>query len=487
MVVAALAAASAAAVGAPPPAAAPIRAVTVRVTAKDFAFVLSRRSVPRGTTVRFLVRNTGAAPHDFVIGGRRTRVLRPGGSQTLTVRFSEAGTVRFLCSVPGHVGLGMQGRFGVSRPAPPPSPPPPPPPPTTVAGTVRLTEIARFASVTHVSAPPEDVRRLFVVQQTGLIRVLVDGVPRSEPYLDISDRVLGGSSEPGLLSVAFPPNHATSGLAYVFYNARQGNGDIRISEFRQTPGDPNRLDPASERVLLEIRKPWENHNGGLLQFDRSGMLYASVGDGDSGVLNPPGAFAQRRDDLLGNILRIDPRGAPYAVPGDNPFVDEVGVRPEIWAYGLRNPWRFWLDEQTGRLFVGDVGLGAREEIDLVPAGRSGLNFGWPCLEGTLPFDTSATCVDSVGPIWESDRSDGGCSVILGVVARDPRLPALAGRLLYGDFCTGRLAALTVPADSVTADVELGLAVPRLSSFGTDGLGRIHVATIDGIVYRLDPA
>jgi hypothetical protein len=240
-------------------------------------------------------------------------------------------------------------------------------------------------------------------------------------------------------------------------------------------------------VLLEIRKPWENHNGGLLQFDRNGLLYASVGDGDSGVLNPPGAFAQRRDDLLGNLLRIDPSGDPYAVPPDNPFVGVEGVRPEIWAYGLRNPWRFWLDEPTGRLFVGDVGLGAREEIDLVPAGRSGLNFGWPCLEGTLPFDASATCVDPVAPVWESDRSDGGCSVILGVVARDPRLPALTGRLLYGDFCTGRLAALTVPADRVTADDDLGLVAPRLSSFGTDGLGRVHLTTIDGVVYRLDPA
>ena len=141
---------------------------------------------------------------------------------------------------------------------------------------------------------------------------------------------------------------------------------------------------STSRTVLEIVKPWENHNGGMLQFGPDGYLYASVGDGDSGVRNRPGAFAQRRDELLGNILRIDPRGGtPYRVPADNPFVGLTDVRPEIWAYGLRNPWRFWIDAATGSMLIGDVGLGNAEEIDVIPPGAKGLNFGWPCFEGTI--------------------------------------------------------------------------------------------------------
>lgn len=460
--------------------------MTVRVTAKEFSFALSRRSVPRGSTVRFVVRNVGAQPHDFVIAGRRTKVLAPKATQTIRMTFRKTGTYAFVCSVPGHAQAGMRGRFGVGRAAPAP---PPSPPPVVISGSAALTEVGRFDRPVHVAAAPAEPRVLGVVEQRGTVQRVVDGVAAAEPWLDLRDRVKADSSEPGLLSLAFSPAYATDRTAYVFYNARRGNGDIRISAFTHPPGAPGRFDPASERVLLEIRKPWENHNGGLLQFGRDGTLYASVGDGDSGVLHPPGAFAQSRDDLLGGILRIDPRGAPYAIPADNPFVDVDGVRPEIWAYGLRNPWRFWLDAATGRMLIGDVGLGQREEIDLVPRGASGLNFGWPCFEGTAAFDASQTCAGAVAPIWESDRSDGGCSVIAGVVVRDPRLPALAGRFLFGDFCTGRLEALTLDVVSgrVTRRDDLGLRVPELSSFGVDAAGKVHVTSLDGRVYRLDPA
>jgi glucose/arabinose dehydrogenase len=229
-----------------------------------------------------------------------------------------------------------------------------------------------------VTAPPGDVRRLFVVEQTGAVRILRDGELLPDPFLDLRDEVKL-SSEPGLLSIAFAPDYAKSGLFYVFYNSTAGNGDIHITEFRRHPTDPNRADRYSERILLTITKPWENHNGGMLQFGPDGYLYASVGDGDSGVLNPPGFFAQRRDELLGNILRIDPRdGDPYAVPKDNPFVDLDGVRPEIWAYGLRNPWRFWIDPETGLLWVGDVGERAEEEISV---GSGDRHYGYPFEEG----------------------------------------------------------------------------------------------------------
>jgi glucose/arabinose dehydrogenase len=226
----------------------------------------------------------------------------------------------------------------------------------------------------------------------------------------------------------------------------------------------------------------------MLQFGPDGTLYASVGDGDPGALHPPGFYAQRRDDLLGNVLRIDPRsGDPYAVPPDNPFLGVDGVRPEIWAYGLRNPWRFWIDAESGRTFVGDVGSTSREEVNLVPRGGSGLNFGWPCFEGTLVFDAGTTCERPVFPLLERPTSDAGCALIGGVVARDGRLPDLAGRYLYGDLCAGTITALATDGRVVTASDELGLSVPLLTSFGVDAAGRTYVTSGAGPVYRLDPA
>jgi glucose/arabinose dehydrogenase len=247
------------------------------------------------------------------------------------------------------------------------------------------------------------------------------------------------------------------------------------------------VDPASERVLLTIEKPYENHNGGMLQFGPDGFLYASVGDGDPGVLNPAGFFAQRLDSLLGSILRIDPPGGdPYAIPGDNPFVGVPGARPEIWAYGLRNPWRFWIDQRTGTTIIADVGSTSREELDLVPDGKSGLNFGWPCFEGSLVFDADAVCNRPVAPLHEFPREKGVCALIGGLVTRDARIPALAGRYLYGDLCTGRITAVAIQGSKVTAVGDLGLEVPTLTSFGVDALGRVYVTSGAGDVYRLDP-
>ena len=460
-------------------------ALTVRVDARDFSYTLSRSSVPVGTPVTFVVRNRGSAPHDFVIAGRRTRILPPGATASLRTTFTRRGQKAFLCSVPGHARLGMRGRFGVGAPAAA-SPPPPPPPPIVVAGSARLTEVGRFERPVHVTAPPGDDRRLFVVEQAGRVRVVEDGAVRQEPFLDLRDEVML-TSEPGLLSLAFAPDWATSRLAYVFYNQRKGNGDIRIAEVRARAANTSVADTATLRTVLEIVKPWENHNGGMLQFGPDGYLYASVGDGDSGVLNRPGAFAQSRDELLGNILRIDPRGGvPYAVPNDNPFVGEDGVRPEIWAYGLRNPWRFWIDHASRQTVIADVGLGRSEELDVVPAGAGGLNFGWPCFEGTLPQDPGARCAEAVPPALELGRENGSCSVIGGVVVHDPRLPALAGRYLFGDYCTGAIESVRLEGGTLVDRVPLRLVVPELSSFGVDGAGRVYVTSTGGAVYRLDP-
>jgi glucose/arabinose dehydrogenase len=351
---------------------------------------------------------------------------------------------------------------------------------------VTLTSVATFERPVLVTAPPDDARRIFVVEQAGVVRVVRDGEVQPEPFLDIREQVKLGS-EPGLLSLAFAPDYVESGRLYVFYNARSGNGDLRLVEFRRSAANPDRAERYSARLVLTIVKPWENHNGGMLQFGPDGMLYVSVGDGDSGILNPPGTFAQRRDELLGDILRIDPRtGDPYTTPDDNPFVGQDGVRAEIWAYGLRNPWRFWIDAETGTMFIGDAGNARREEVDLARLDDGGANFGWPCFEGSLTFDETATCDGAIPPLLEYPRADPACAIVGGIVVRDPRLPALEGRYLYGDFCAGAISAVTLGGDRVASVEELDLMVPQLASFGVDGVGRVYATSLLGEVFRLDP-
>ena len=457
--------------------------LAIRVDARDFSFKLSRRAFPAGSSVRFVVRNRGTTTHDFVVKGRRTRTLRPGQSQAITVKFPRKGTYRFLCSVEGHARLGMKGSLGVATK---PAPPPLPPPPVDTSDVAALVRIGTFEQPVLVTAPPGDTQRIFVVEQTGTVQVVRGGEVLPRPFLDLRGQVTA-AGESGLLSVAFAPDYQESGLVYAFYNLRGGYGDVRIAEFRRDSSDPDVVDPSTERAVLTIPKPYENHNGGMLQFGPDGYLYLSVGDGDPGALNPAGFFAQRLDDLLGGILRIDPRGAvPYAVPSDNPFVGVSDARPEIWAYGLRNPWRFWVDHECGSLIVGDVGSTSREEINLIPQGASGLNFGWPCFEGTLVFDPATTCVRAVFPLLEIPRENGVCALIGGVVSRDPRIPALTGRYLYGDLCSGEITTIAIEGGAVTASALLGLVVPGLTSFGVDALRRVYATSGGGEVYRLDP-
>jgi glucose/arabinose dehydrogenase len=459
--------------------------VTVQVVARDFSFKLSRGSASVGSTVRFVVRNRGQTVHDFVVKGRRTRRLQPGRSQTITLRFPRKGMFTFLCSVSGHARLGMKGTFGVGIRTPAS---PPPPPPVVVSGTANLTRVGGFDAPDLVTAPPADSSRIFVVEQSGTVRVVRDGKALPVPYLDLRSQITY-AGESGLLSIAFAPDYERSGLIYAFYNGRHGPyGDSRISEFRRSAADPDTVDPSSERVLLTIPKPYENHNGGMLQFGQDGYLYASVGDGDPGVLDRAGIFAQRLDLLLGKILRIDPRsGTPYSIPAGNPFADTAGVRPEIWAYGLRNPWRFWIDPATRDMIIGDVGSTAREELDVIRNGTSGQNFGWPCFEGTVVFDAAESCTGAVPPALEIPHDDGVCALVGGVVVHDPRLSALAGRYLYGDLCNGKIMAVAITNGRVTATDALGVEVPSLKSFGVDALGRVYLTAATGDVFRLDPA
>jgi glucose/arabinose dehydrogenase len=462
--------------------------VVVQVKMEDFRFVLSKQRVPVGT-VRFVVVNRGAVFHDFAIGTTKTRLLQPGAKQTIMVRFPKSARVAYRCTVAGHAKLGMKGTLVVGAAKPPPTS-------TTVPTTtissqgLQLTPIGTFDRPDLVTSPPDDPSRVFVVEQKGVIRVIDDGVLQSTPFLDISDQVQI-VSETGLLGLAFAPDYATSGLFYVFFNRHEGDGNLYLEEYRRSADDPDVADAESARVVLRIVKPWENHNAGMLQFGPDGYLYVAVGDGDSGVLHPPGAFAQTLDDLLGNILRIDPRetedGGPYSVPDSNPFVGVEGDRPEILDYGLRNPWRFWVDPKTGDLYLGDVGEGVREEIDYAPAGKSGLNFGWPCFEGRATFDPTATCVDPVSPLLDYNHNTDLCGVIGGVVLHDPRLPSLDGSFLYSDLCGGEIRALRVANGAVGSDDDLKLNVPQIDSFGMDALGRAYAVSLTGGVYRIDPA
>ena len=455
--------------------------VGVRVDAREFRFSLSRTAAPAGSTVRFTVRNRGRVAHRFRIGAKRTKRLRPGAAQTIAVRVEKQGRLRFLCTVGNHARRGMRGTFRVT--AAPPAPEPPPP--VDVSDAATLSPVGTFERPVLVTAPRGD-ERLFVGEQTGAVRIVRGGQVLAEPFLDLRGHVttLG---ESGLLSIAFAPDYAASGLVYAVYNSRTGAyGDLRLSAFRRS-GDPDRVDASSERVLLTIPKPYENHNGGMLQFGPDGYLYLSVGDGDPGALHPPGFYAQRRDVLLGSILRIDPTaGDEYGVPSDNPFLGVDGVRPEIWAYGLRNPWRFWIDHPTGEMLIGDVGSTSREEIDHVPRGHSGSNFGWPCFEGTVRFDETSACEDPVSPLHDFARVDGVCAVIGGVVVRDSRIPALAGRYLYGDLCAGTVTALTIADGRVVQTDVLDVTVRGLSSFGVDGANRVYVTSTRGEVLRLAP-
>jgi glucose/arabinose dehydrogenase len=353
------------------------------------------------------------------------------------------------------------------------------------AGGVRLERLGDFDQPLYVAQAPGDSHHLFVVEQTGRVRVLTDGTPEDSPFLDLTGQV-SCCGEQGLLSIAFAPDYAESGLAYVDYTDRAG--DTRVVEYRRSSSDPLALDPSSARVVLRVDQPFPNHNGGLVLFGPDDLLYVGLGDG--GSEGDPDRVGQDLGTLLGKILRIDPRarGArPYSVPVSNPFVGRPGARPEIYSYGLRNPWRFSFDRLTGALSIGDVGQSRFEEVDLVPRGAGrGANFGWSAYEGFARFNDDQTAPDAIPPVLAYSH-DAGCSVTGGYVVRDRALRSLYGRYLYGDFCSGELRSFpAVPGRRATDDRALGVEVPSLSSFGEDAAGHVYATSLDGPVYRLVP-
>lgn len=367
--------------------------------------------------------------------------------------------------------------------------------PDAASAAPRLVPVGgTFEKPIHMTAPPGDNRRLFVVERRGTIRVVVDGVQRAEPFLTIPGGVsLAG--ERGLLSMAFDPGYAQNRRFYVFYTTPTtddpSGGDIRIDQFKRSSERINRADPDSRRRILTIEhSARENHYGGGLQFGPDGFLYISTGDG--GGINDPDRNGQDTGSLLGKLLRIAPRpwlNPPYAIPSGNPFVGKPGL-DEIWAYGLRNPFRFSFDRKTGDLTIGDVGQDRADEVDFLSPNSAGANFGWVCYEGFQRTPGVPPC-DPPGhvlPVLERVHPTDSCASLTGgYVVRHSRLESLAGRYVYGDYCSGELRSALLRTDGAVDDKPLGLSFAPFSlvSFAEDALGRIYLVSIkEGKLFRL---
>lgn len=363
--------------------------------------------------------------------------------------------------------------------------------PTTTDGSgdvaLRFTKIAEGLEQSVAMASIPGTSKMFVVERVGRLRLaeLTDDalVVDPEPVLDLSDRILSKGGEQGLLGVAVSADGSMLVLHGTFRDKGDG-GESRVLRYRL---DGTRPDATTETVIVRQPQPFWNHNGGHVEFGPDGMLY--VGFGDGGSQDDPQGNGQNRGTLLATILRIDAAASSaerVAVPTDNPFVGEAGSRAEIWAYGLRNPWRFSFDRVTGDLWIGDVGGSLQEEIDHAPAAEGtgrGANYGWQLREGKGDTDRDGDRSGLVEPVIELPHSEGYCSVIGGVVSRDPRLPDLSGSYLFTDACRGELHVLTGGRLRIQPDA----IVYGATTFGTGPHGEVLVATLDGDVFRLDAA
>jgi glucose/arabinose dehydrogenase len=326
---------------------------------------------------------------------------------------------------------------------------------------------------------------LFVGGQDGRVWVISGGQRAAEPMLDIGDRISSGG-ERGLLGLAFHPGFPDDRRLFVNYTDR--NGNTVVASFDVGATTPVRADPDSEQIILRQAQPYPNHNGGGLAFGRDGYLYIALGDG--GSAGDPQDNGQRLDTLLGKILRIDIDGSDggraYRIPAGNPFAGRAGARLEIWHYGLRNPFRFSFDRLTGDMWIGDVGQNAREEIDVARGDARGLNFGWARTEGSACYPSAGPCSLSAFtlPITEY-RRDQGCSVVGGYVYRGAAIPALAGRYVFADYCTGRLFVVSADAVEPRPPTVVGSVSPGVASFGEDEAGELYLTDLSGgAIYRL---
>lgn len=358
-------------------------------------------------------------------------------------------------------------------------------PPTPGDVAIKLTEVASLDQPIALAWRAGDPA-LYVAERGGVIRAVRNGTTDPEPVADLSALTAAGG-ERGLLGLALSPDGR-----YLYVNYTDRNGDTNVDEL--VLDADGRADPASRRRVLFQDQPYPNHNGGDLRFGPDGYLYVGLGDG--GAAGDPERRAMRLDTWLGKILRIDPRpggGQPYQVPVGNPFVDQTGALPEIWSYGLRNPWRFSFDAATGDLWIGDVGQNALEEVDEAPAtaGRDagkGLNFGWSAFEGTKRYNDDQPADGTVGPVYEYRHGDalGGCAITGGYVYRGRAIPALTGTYLFADYCAGGVRA--IPTGVTNPAAALLSADPgSVASFGQGPDGELYVLSLGGPVYRIDPA
>lgn len=351
---------------------------------------------------------------------------------------------------------------------------------------ITLTSVATgFTSPVDLENAGDGTSRLFVVEQGGTIRILQNGTVLPTPFLDITAKVTSGG-ETGLLGLTFHPGYSQNPLFYLNYTLTTG-GQLQtvIAEYRASAGNPNVADPNSERILLRVNQPFANHKAGQLAFGADGMLYFGLGDGGSG--GDPNGNGQNTQVLLGKMLRIDvdhtSTGKQYAIPNDNPFVNGGGL-PEIWAYGMRNPWRFSFDPPTGRLFLADVGQDAYEEIDIVTKGN---NYGWNVMEGTHCFNPASGC-NMTGltlPIIDYSHSEGA-TVIGGFVYHGALIPALQNAYLFGDFSNGKMWILQQPTTNNWTRTLVLSSGRQISSFGRDEAGELYVVDYTGSVLQVRP-
>ncbi|MFE4537415.1 PQQ-dependent sugar dehydrogenase [Streptomyces scopuliridis] len=340
---------------------------------------------------------------------------------------------------------------------------------------VTLKKVATAQNPIAGAAGPDDT--VWIAERAGTVRVL-DDQGLGEPVLDISDETTT-DGERGLLGIAFDKE-----LAHFYISFTDLEGTSTVDEFAMEDGE---IQPDTRRTVLTQTQPYANHNGGDIRFGPDGYLYIAFGDGGSG--GDPHGNGQNLDTLLGKLLRIDPSGGePYAIPADNPFVNDPNARDEIWAYGLRNPWRFSFDAGTGDLLIADVGQSAWEEIDWAPAdSEGGENYGWSQMEGNHPFRGGTEPANHVPPVYEYDRNGLGCSVTGGYVYRGDAIPRLKGQYLFSDYCDGTVRALRMKDGKVTGESDLGVNGGEVISFVEGGDGELYVLAIGGTVSRIDPA
>ncbi len=372
--------------------------------------------------------------------------------------------------------------------SPPPAPPSPPPSGTLKLGTQLFA--SGFSSPLFVTYAP-GANDLYVVGQTGKVQIVEGNGPSGKPFLDISSKISTQGGEQGLLSIAFHPNYASNSYVYAFYskfNSSQ-NGDSVISRFTANRSTKT-VDVSTEKIILTIpRDPANNnHNGGQLQFGPDGYLYISVGDG--GSQGDPKGNGQNNSVLNGKILRIDVNnGDSYVSPASNPFKPGGSERTEIWAYGLRNPWRFSFDRSTGDFWIGDVGGGLAEEVNFQARNASdaaGRNYGWHVIEGSNCVISGCKTSDKIAPAFSYGHTNSNCSITGGYVYRGTQYPAMQGKYFMGDFCTGNIWSV-VPNGSGgwATKIELSNAVPNLSSFGEGPDGSLYATDVSGgKVYKL---